>query len=53
MNAYEAAIGRESETRQTQHTSYIKARQEQFRWLMSMVMIPIAIAIVDLLVVKK
>lgn len=50
---YEQAIGRETDERQTQHTGYLKARQEQFRWLMSMVMIPIAIAIVDLLVTKK
>jgi len=50
---YEAAISNESTTRQTQHTGYIKARQEQFRWLMSVVMIPLAIAIVDLLATKK
>jgi hypothetical protein len=50
---YEDAIRKESETRQTQHTGYIKARQDQFRWLMSMVMIPLAIAIVDLLATKK
>jgi len=50
---YEEAISNEATTRQTQHTGYLKARQEQFRWLMSMVMIPIAIAIVDLLVTKK
>lgn len=50
---YETAIDHEAETRQTQHTGYIKARQEQFRWLMSMVMIPLAIAIVDLLATKK
>jgi small-conductance mechanosensitive channel len=50
---YEQAIGRESTERKTQHTGYIKARQEQFRWLMSMVMIPIAIAVVDLLATKK
>lgn len=50
---YETAISNEATTRQTQHTGYIKARQEQFRWLMSMVMIPIAIAIVDLLATKK
>lgn len=47
-----AAIGSEASTRQTQHTSYIKARQEQFRWLISLVMIPIAIACVDLLARK-
>lgn len=50
---YETAISNEATTRQTQHTGYIKARQEQFRWLMSMVMIPLAIAIVDLLATKK
>lgn len=50
---YEQAIGNETNERKTQHTSYLKARQEQFRWLMSMVMIPIAIAIVSLLVTKK
>jgi hypothetical protein len=49
---YEQAIGRETNARQTQHTGYLKARQEQFRWLMAMVMIPIAIAVVDLLVRK-
>lgn len=47
---YEQSIGRETTARQTQHTGYLKARQEQFRWLMSMVMIPIAIALVDLVV---
>lgn len=50
---YESALGRETQTRQTQHTSYIKARQDQFRWLMSMVMIPLAIALVDLIATKK
>lgn len=50
---YEQAIDKETSDRQTQHSGYLKARQEQFRWLMSMVMIPIAIAIVDLLVTKK
>ena len=50
---YEQSIGRETIERRTQHTGYLKARQEQFRWLMSMVMIPIAIALVDLLVRRK
>jgi Skp family chaperone for outer membrane proteins len=49
---YETAINQEARTRQTEHTGYIAARQEQFRWLVSLVMIPIAIAVVDLLVRK-
>lgn len=49
---YEAAISNETRTRQNEHTGYIQARQEQFRWLVSLVMIPIGIAIVDLLVKK-
>lgn len=50
---YERAIGNETNERKTQHTSYLKARQDQFRWLVSLVMIPLAIALVDLLVTKK
>lgn len=50
---YEAAIGHESQTRQNEYQSFIKARQEQFRWLVSMIMIPLALAIVDLLTTKK
>jgi hypothetical protein len=49
---YTTAISTETTTRQTEHKSYIKARQEQFRWLVSLVMIPIAIALVDLLAKK-
>ena len=50
---YEDALEHETETRQNEYKSFIKARQEQFRWLVSMVMIPLAIAIVDLLTTKK
>src|SRR5690242_3596749 len=49
---YETAIDHETETRQTEYKSFIKARQEQFRWLVSMVMISLAIVIVDLLTTK-
>jgi chromosome segregation ATPase len=49
---YEAAITNETDARQTEHRGYIAARQSQFRWLVSMVMIPIAVAIVDLLMKK-
>lgn len=50
---YEAAIEHETQARQDEYKSFIKARQEQFRWLVSMVMIPLALAIVDLLTTKK
>jgi hypothetical protein len=50
---YEAAINRETTARETQHKSYIASRQDQFRWLLSMVMIPIAIALVQLVASKK
>lgn len=50
---YESAIGHETTTRQEEYKNFIKARQEQFRWLVSMIMIPLAIALVDLLATKK
>ena len=50
---YEGAIDHETETRQNEYKGFIKARQEQFRWLVSMVMIPLVIAVVDLLTFKK
>lgn len=50
---YESAINREKEARETQHKAYIQSRQDQFRWLLSMVMIPIAIALVQLIASKK
>ena len=50
---YDAAINREKEARETQHKAYIQSRQDQFRWLLSMVMIPIAIALVQLIASKK
>lgn len=45
---YERAIAREADDRKKSHEDYLKARQSQFRWLVSMVMIPITIAIVTL-----
>jgi hypothetical protein len=50
---YERALEDESNERKTEHKGYIKARQEQFRWLVSMVMIPIAVAIVTLFTSSK
>lgn len=49
----ERAIAKETSNRQKEHKDYIKARQSQFRWLVSMVMIPITIAIIDLFMSKK
>lgn len=45
---YERAIAKETEDRKKSHEDYLKARQSQFRWLVSMVMIPITIAVVTL-----
>jgi len=50
---YERAIAKEREDRKKQHEDYLKARQSQFRWLVSMVMIPITIAVVTLWTSKK
>jgi hypothetical protein len=50
---FETAIAHETDTRQNEYKGFIKARQEQFRWLVSMIMIPLAIALVDLLATKK
>jgi hypothetical protein len=46
------AISNEGKERDKSFTKLIDERKSQFRWLVSMVMIPIAVAIVDL-VVKK
>lgn len=45
---YERAIAKEADDRKKSLEDYLKARQSQFRWLVSMVMIPITIAIVTL-----
>jgi len=50
---FETAIQRETDERKDQHTSYLQEKKEQFRWFVSLVMIPIAIAVVDLLVNKR
>jgi len=52
-NRYEASLNKETTERKKEHSDYLKSRQSQFRWLISMVMIPITIAIVDLVVSKK
>jgi hypothetical protein len=49
---FELALARETEERKEEHSSYLKEKKEQFRWFVSLVMIPLAIAIVDLLVNK-
>ena len=48
-----AAISREREERKTAIKEFIESKKSQFRWLVSMVMIPVAVAIVDLIVSKK
>jgi len=48
-NSLRTEIAEEVRNRQSDHKEYVKARQSQFRWLISMVMIPIAIALVQLL----
>lgn len=50
---YEDAIAKEKRDRQKAHENYLKARQSQFRWLVSMVMIPITIAVITLWTSKK
>lgn len=52
-NRYETSLNKETTERKKEHSDYLKSRQSQFRWLISMVMIPITIAIVDLIVSKK
>ena len=49
----EAALEREIEDRKEQHSTYLAEKKEQFRWFISLVMIPIGIALVDLLVNKR
>lgn len=48
-----AAITTEREERKKSIAEYIDAKKSQFRWLVSMVMIPLGIAIVDLLTKHK
>lgn len=50
---YEKAIDKETSNRKKEHADYLKARQSQFRWLVSMVMIPLTIAVIDLIMAKK
>lgn len=50
---FETALNEEIKNRQNDLKEFIKTRQAQFRWLISMVMIPLAIAIVELLTAKK
>lgn len=47
------ALNQEREDRKTAIKEYIDAKKSQFRWLVSMVMIPIGIAVVDLLLPHK
>lgn len=49
---WEAALNRETEERKSQYREFIQARKDQFRWFVSLVMIPIGIAIVDLIMKK-
>lgn len=49
---YENALAEEVRNRQTEHNTYIQQRQQYFRWTVSMVMIPIAIALVQLFLKK-
>jgi hypothetical protein len=48
-----AAIAAERDDRSKSIKEYIDAKKSQFRWLVSMVMIPLGIALVDLLIHKK
>jgi len=48
-NRYQFELAKEIEDRKKEHQDYLKSRQSQFRWLVSMVMIPITIAVIDLL----
>lgn len=47
------ALQAESEDRKKAMKEFIEAKKSQFRWLVSMVMIPIGIALVELLIPKK
>lgn len=47
------SLAKERDDRQQSIKEYIDTKRSQFRWLVSMVMIPIAIAVVDLVVNGK
>jgi seryl-tRNA synthetase len=49
----QTALTRETDERNRSIKEYIDAKKSQFRWLVSMVMIPLGIALVELLVPKK
>lgn len=48
-----AALGNETEERKKSFKEFVDAKKAQFRWLVSMVMIPLGIAIADLLILHK
>jgi Zn-dependent M32 family carboxypeptidase len=48
----ETALNAEKQERKTEQAEYVSARKELFRWVVSMIMIPIALALVSLLVKK-
>lgn len=47
------ALAKETEERKRSIKEYIDAKKSQFRWWVSMVMIPVTIALVEFLVPKK
>lgn len=48
----EKAIGDEAESRREEHSEYVKSRQSQTRWFISLVLIPIVLGLIPLLTAK-
>lgn len=53
LNLLRKEIIAERTARETQHKDFLADKKSQFRWLVSMVMIPIGIAVVTLIMSKK
>jgi hypothetical protein len=53
FNLLRKEIMTERTAREKQHSDFLAEKKSQFRWLVSMVMIPIGIAIVTLIMSKK
>lgn len=47
------ALEEETAERKKEHEEYVKTRQTQFRWFVSMIIIPIVLGVVQLLMSKK
>ena len=49
---YEAALASEVSNRQKDHNTYVEQRRSLFRWTVSMVMIPIALVLLQIILKK-